>query len=389
MNLHRYRKIISMLACLSLPLASPSYANSVANFTAKASAAPAASATLSYSQDASRIKKHFETQLFTLKPYTFAHYGVRMYRQYQDPKYALSLWVDAARVADQLNKMANQIHTPEQIRTYSLNKINDLNKKQDERGLRRFNATQAHPDFMYLGLELLSSLARANEFGLQHQQDAQLKAILRRYDFTAFVTDPEMIKAWAAQLANHVYWLRQLGEQDVVKPFIDAFRSTYPDAQDHLLNEQQFSNKVYGLTHIVFADSQYYLTPIKESDHQWIFDYFRKNIDTILMRCKEDVIAEVGINFLLAELDNDPVVHKTRAAISKAVDRKHNMVLSVTGDAELERGEHRNVLAIMLLDWQGFSTAAQPALLEIIANPPYGLVAKKSKNKPASIAPAG
>ncbi|MCE2593675.1 DUF3541 domain-containing protein [Motilimonas cestriensis] len=331
----------------------------------------------SFKQDAQLIKAKYEAALFTLTPYTFAHFGLRMYRQTQDPKYALSLWVDAVRIANSLSKFANEVETPEQVHQYSLQKLNQLKGKKDERSKRRYQATLAYPEYLFLGINLLSNMARANEFGLKHQQDAKLRAILRRYDFAAYASAPEMIKAWAAQLANQVYWLRQLGEQDVVAEFTKGLRLAYPDARDHLLSEQQFNNKIYGLSHIIFADSQYYLHPVKESDHQWIYDYYRNNIDEILKRCKEDVIAEVGINFLLAQLDNDPVVLKTRIAISAAIDRQHHMVPSVTGDLELERGEHRNVLAIMLLDWQGFLTEKSlQASPDIVVNPPYGLVRK-------------
>ncbi|MCV5927502.1 DUF3541 domain-containing protein, partial [Escherichia coli] len=84
------------------------------------------------------------------------------------------------------------------------------------------------------------------------QQDKTLREIIRRYDFTRYATDKEMIEAWAAQLANQVYWLRQLGEQDVVNAFIEAFRSTYPDDNDKKLSAQQYGNKIYGMTHIIF-----------------------------------------------------------------------------------------------------------------------------------------
>lgn len=327
--------------------------------------------------DAQRIKATYEAALFTLQPYTFAHYGVRMHRQTNDPKYLLSLWVDVARVASQLNRFAAQVHTDKQIKAYSLTRLQSLKGKNTEREKRRYQATLNHPEYMYLGLDLLSAMARADEFGLKHQEDAKLREVLRRYDFAKYATDPDMIRAWAAQMANHVYWLRQLGEQDLTQAFIQAFRLAYPDDQDHLLNEQQFNNKIYGMSHIIFADSQYYLKPVVESQHQWIFDYYRNNIDMILTRCKEDVLAEVGLNFLLAQLDDDPVVKKTQQAISQAIHPQHNMIPSVTGDINLERGEHRNVLAIMLLDWQGLAaTSPTQASPIMVVSPPYGLIAK-------------
>ncbi|MFZ6044031.1 DUF3541 domain-containing protein, partial [Vibrio natriegens] len=99
----------------------------------------------------------------------------------------------------------------------------------------------------------------------------------------------------------------------------------------------------YGLTHIIFAAAEYYQKPVKESDFQWIYDYYRANIETILADTKEDVIAEVGINFLLAGLEHDPIVDRTRQAIQKSLNRKVGMIPGVDGNTDLENGEHRNV----------------------------------------------
>jgi hypothetical protein len=220
-------------------------------------------------------------------------------------------------------------------------------------------------------------MARANEYGLKHKEDAKLRQVIRRYDFNKYATDPEMIRAWAAQLANQVFWLKQLGEQDVTQAFIESFKATYPDNEDKKLSKQQYGNKLYGLTHIIFADSQYYQRLVSEKQYQWIYDYFRANIDTILLRAKEDIIAEVGISFLLAGLEDDPIVAKTRDAIRKSIDKDKGMIPSVSGDFDLAYGEHRNVLAIMLLDWQSVNKA--PTIEQhprVFSRLPYGLEKK-------------
>nr|WP_251880872.1 hypothetical protein [Grimontia kaedaensis] len=54
------------------------------------------------------------------------------------------------------------------------------------------------------------------------------------------------------------------------------------------------------------------------------------------------------------------------------------MVPSVTGSTDLAKGEHRNVLAIMLLDWQGPNAvpmAGQDS--HVVSNAPWGLEAKE------------
>jgi len=330
-----------------------------------------------FKQDAALIRDTYESELYTLPAFKSGHYGLRMYRQTLDDKYAAAIWSDMARVASRLNYFSNEVHTSQQIADYTAKRISNYLTDSSERSVLRFQVTKDLPEYLYLGVDLLGSMARANEYGLKHQQDAKLREVIRRYDFSIYATNREMIKAWAAQLANQVYWLKQLGEQDVTAQFIDAFKQAYPDQQDHLLSEQQLINKVYGLTHIIFAASAYYQHPIKENDFQWIYDYYRNNIDMIIERTKEDVIAEVGINFLLAGLTDDPVLLKTRSVIQKALDREHGLVPSVDGEFDLEKGEHRNVLAIMLLDWQGVHHAPtvnnQPELFKSV---PYGLATK-------------
>ncbi|WGV98774.1 DUF3541 domain-containing protein [Vibrio sp. YMD68] len=330
-----------------------------------------------YQESANIIRNTYESQLYTLSAFKKGHFGLRMYRQTLNEKYAGAIWSDMARVASRLNQFSQDVHTAEQIILYSENRLKNYLGETDERSIRRYNTTLHHPEYLYLGVDLLGSMARANEYGLKHREDKKLREVLRRYDFNLYATNPDMIKAWAAQLANQVYWLKQLQEQDVVEEFTAAFRSTYPDNEDKKLTSQQFGNKIYGMTHIIFADSEYYQKPVSEESHQWIYDYFRDNIDTILLRAKEDIIAEVGIAFLLAGLENDPVVEKTRQAIQGAVNKDKGMIPSTKGDFDLSYGEHRNVLAIMLLDWQGPHTA--PVFNQhknLFNNMPYGLTGK-------------
>lgn len=335
----------------------------------------------SFKQSADLIRTTYESQLYTLAAFKEGHYGLRMYRQTLDDKYSAAVWSDMARVASKLSGLSNNVQTMEQIVLYSEKRVASYVGDNDERSVRRYNITKHMPEYLYLGVDLLGSMARANEYGLEHKNDAKLREIIRRYDFSRYVTNEDMVKAWAAQLANQVYWLRQLGEQDVVDEFVETFKKAYPDSQDRKLSSQQYGNKIYGMTHVIFGDSEYYQHQVSEQEHQWIYDYFRENIDTILLRAKEDVIAEVGLTFLLAGLEDDPVVEKTRLAIQASIDKEHGMIPSITGDFDLEYGEHRNVLAIMLLDWQQVNEA--PTLKgnpKVFTTIPYGLI----ENQPLS-----
>ncbi len=324
---------------------------------------------------AQRIRDTYEPNLYTLPAFKAGHYGLRMFRQTLDMKYSATIWSDMARVAHRLNRFAFEINTHEKIMAYSEARLDGYRDETGERSKRRLAATQAMPEYLYLGVGLLGSMARANEYGLQHREDHALRTILRQYDFNKYATNPKMIEAWAAQLANQVYWLRQLGEQDVIENFTRAFREVYPDSRDATLSAQQYGNKLYGMTHIIFGDSEYYQHQVSEQKHQWIYDYFRRNIDHILQHAKEDIIAEVGLSFLLAGLDDDPVVLKTRRTIAKAIDAQRGMIPSTKGSFNLKTGEHRNVLAIMLLDWQGVHHApTYQQHPQVFRSIPFGLM---------------
>ncbi len=375
-------KALPLLLYMALIALVPASGNAETALYCKKSAFVTAEQTIitSFKGDAQLLRATYESKLFTLPAFKAGHYGLRMFRQTQDSKYAATVWSDMARIASQLNRFAGEVYTPQQIQAYADRRIKSYQKKSGARSQLRYQATKQMPEYLYLGGALLGSMARANEYGLKHREDDKLRQVIRRYDFSKYATNETMIKAWAAQLANQVYWLRQLGEQDLVSEFIRAFRKTYPDSNDSKLSKQQFNNKIYGLTHIIFAASAYYQYPVKEQDFQWLYDYYHHNIDTIIARAKEDVIAEVGINFLLAGLADDPVVMKTQKAIQLAINREHGLIPSTTGNIELNSGEHRNVLAIMLLDWRG--AHAVPTVTshpEVFDSLPYGLVARQKQ----------
>lgn len=323
------------------------------------------------------ILSNYKNHYFLLNTYSQGHFSLRLYRQTLDPMYKNGVVVDLYRIANQLNIFANDVDTPEKIFLYSQKNLASYKQKQDVRSGVRYEATKNTPEYFYLGLDLISAMARVNEYGLKHAQDNKLRAIINSYDFSKFITDKKMIRAWAAQLANQVYWLKQLNIADYTADFIDTFRTTYPDMEDKNLNRQQYENKLYGLTHIIFSESMYYQKSVPESSYQWIFDYFRNNIDTIVLRAKADILSEIGVCFMLADKANDPVVEQLKQALIKKYDANKEMIPSVNGGYDIENGEHRNTLAIMFLNWQ------QPHIAptinnhpEMFATLPFGLVTK-------------
>jgi hypothetical protein len=344
----------------------------------------AASDQNTFAATAEQIRSTYDSAVFTLSPYRMGHYGLRMFRQTQDPRYDSLIWVDMAHWASRLNRISAELYTDEQIDAYTERRLAAYRLRAGERNDRRLLAAQERPDYLLLGARVLPALARIDAYGLAHRDDERLRALLRRHDFHSTVTDPAMIRAWAAQLANQVYWLRQLGEAELVDEYITAFRATYPEAGDEALSDQQFRNKLYGLTHLVIAASGYYRWPVVERDHQWVFDYFRKHLDAIERRGTQDILAEIGVCFLLADLDDAPALQRIRARIAASVLTEHGVMPSSKGSVDLQTVEHRNSIAILLLDWRGaHAVPTATTHPELFKSLPFGLAAKQSGQLPA------
>nr|WP_025820274.1 DUF3541 domain-containing protein [Shewanella marina] len=295
------------------------------------------------------IKQNLEQHLYQLPPRIQGHYGIRMYRMTGDAQYANAALIDLYAVTNAQQFYACQINTPGFITKQSQLTISQLGK--GPRAKARKKALAPFPEFIFASDLLLRYASRINEFDLTGPCNEQMLAYLKKTDLTKPLTDPAMIKAWAAQLINYVYWAKQLGVGDYIEQYTQAFKKTYPSQEDNQLTKAQFRNKLYGMTHFVFAASEYYQQPVDAKQFAWILDYFEQNIDRILADATDDIVAEVGISFLLANQADNPVVAKTQAFITNSYDPNIRFIPSPRGNPSLAMGEHRNVLAMMLLNW--------------------------------------
>lgn len=296
---------------------------------------------------AAAIKNTFETNLFQLPPRIQGHYGIRLYRISGQPKYLPAALYDYYVVSDRFHQMKYRLTEESYVKERSKELTDALST--GTRGKARRKAIESFPEFIFYADELLRYASRLDEFGVEIPKP-YLDA-LKAYDFLPGLTDKAMIRAWAAQLANYVYWLKQLGIADHSQAYKEAFQKAYPDSEDNELSRWHFRNKLYGLTHFVFAASHYYQHHVSEQEFGWILDYFADNEKRIFKQGTDDIIAEVGLSFRLTQQGEHPLVDKTIQHLLNSFDAKAGMVPSVSGKVDLASGEHRNVLTYMLFTW--------------------------------------
>ncbi|QYJ87745.1 DUF3541 domain-containing protein [Shewanella mesophila] len=295
------------------------------------------------------IKSNLENHLYQLPPRVQGHYGIRLYRMTGDEQYANAALVDLYAVTESQSFYACQLDKPGFIDSEAKAAIAVLGN--GPRAKARKKALKPFPEFLFYTDVLLRFSSRIDEFGLQGPCHDKLLTALKSTDLKPGLTDKAMIEAWAAQLINYVYWAKQLGAGDYIAEYKQAFNQVYPQSRDKKLTKKQFRNKIYGMTHFIFAASEYYQYQVDAKEFAWILDYFEANIDRILTDATDDIIAEVGISFHLAGLSNNEVVSKTQRHIINAFDKTEKTIPSPKGNPDLALGEHRNVLAMMLLEW--------------------------------------
>ncbi|SFU69632.1 DUF3541 domain-containing protein [Halomonas korlensis] len=208
-------------------------------------------------------------------------------------------------------------------------------------------------DEMAFATKLLFRLVQADYHGLLPAIANHAVALdyLAEVDWRPFLTDPDVLGIYAAQVANQVHFLHQLGIVDLHAEVEAAFRQRYPPSEVGKLDEAEYRNWLYGLTHFVIAASRYYQQGVDPRSVDWALSAFESEADNLLARATEDIQAEVAMSFLLAGQEHHPLVREIRDALVDAIDPTTGIIPSPSGSLDLAGGEHRNVLAIMVLRW--------------------------------------
>lgn len=302
---------------------------------------------------ANRIQGTMEAALPTLRPSIRKHYALRAFRATGDSRYLAPIISDYESTRRELAADLDSIGDAAYVERRCADLLSHLDgeRRKDRSRQKMFSKR----DDVLLDLSILYDANLVLEYGLPEPADAELleraRAHLRQAGLETFLLDPAVIKVYSAQVANDVYYLKALGVADLREPFLKAFRLTFPDKTDWQLDNLEFGDKVYGLTHVMIAASRYYQTLLDAREYDWILDYFSRNQKRIVEDTKADIIAEVGICFLLCGRGEAPIVDACRKVILEEFDTEAGLIPSPSGSLQPNASEHRNLLAMLLLCW--------------------------------------
>ncbi len=301
------------------------------------------------------IQTALETNLYAFSADIQRHYAERMFRITGDAKYLPPLVAYAMTVANLLRHDAAhaadagyRARRTQALLGDSAATCLNLGSSLERRALLRRRGDLA------FSLEVLCRLNIVRSYGLLgtpyfESRDAWLE-IVKDPRIARFVVDPEVIRVYGAQAATFVYYLQDLGVRDQRAEFVAALRSEIAGERPGSA-PFDFTLRIYSLTHLVLAASRFYQAPVARSEFAWVYDDFERNLGAILANTRPDVIAEVGLCFALAGEAGSPAVAKLKQALVAAYRPELGMIPAIDGTHALEPGEHRNVLALMLLAW--------------------------------------
>jgi hypothetical protein len=299
------------------------------------------------------IQAVYERALPTLSEDKQRHFAQRLYRLTGEPRWLALNRAYGERLVARLEADIAGLAEPGYAAARSRAIVADYPQRTAKQRARR--AMLAEWGEVAFARGLLFRLVQAEYHGLLPDIPGHELALdaLAGVDWRRFLTDPAVLGIYAAQVANQVHFLHQLGVMDLRREVEAAFRRYYPPERVAGLDDAEYRNWLYGLTHFVIAGSHYYQREVDPEAYAWVLAALERETGGILARATADIQAEVALAFLLAGREDHPLVGRVREALVASVDPASGIIPSPSGDAGLSVGEHRNVLAIMVLRWPG------------------------------------
>ncbi|CEG57142.1 DUF3541 domain-containing protein [Legionella fallonii] len=321
-----------------------------------------------YATIGDRILKNYQSKFFTLPVVKQEHFAIRMYAITGNAEY-LNPIINYLYLMSERYKYLNENLKNNAVIENENKRLLTVNELDTDKTKERIRKSLKYPRIAYY----LNLLILINKIHSYHLEDSPLFPNTSRVinflktkenDFKNYILDEENIKIYGAQLINYVYYLYNLGIVDLREPYTNQFKNVFPDSEDERLTDLEYSAKIYGMTHFIISASRFYQGRLRSDTFEWITTYLKNHISEIIARTENDVIAEVGVSLLLVK-DSDPATINTiKAYLNTVYSRTYRMIPDKKNSFDLDKGEHRNILTIMLFNWPEKLTKNPDALLQ-------------------------
>ena len=159
------------------------------------------------------------------------------------------------------------------------------------------------------------------------------------------LANPNFLKYAPVCAINLIYHLRNLGFGDRTKELGDLFRTVFANTDPN--DPVTYINYVYGLTHIVIGESNFYISTVDQAKLLWIREIFEQQQDPIYDRLTLDINAEVALCLLMLCSDAKQYIAQVEQRLVDNFVAKDGYIHREE-KSTFQFAEHTNAVAILL-----------------------------------------
>lgn len=292
-----------------------------------------------------QIKNTFEKNFSTLSLASQEHYALRMYRIAGLEKYLPSIIKFFKKNLPVLVQDIQNFSDQNYQKKRGLKLLKDFKTGGKKRRRLQKAFYLKNPKTKFL-INLILWLQKLKNFGLDHPCFSQVQNDLKEINHAKTFLSHQYFQIDPSEAINTIYFLKNLKIINLtpqIKPFVEQTLMSIKSPKPH-----QYEVFIYGLTHIIINESNFYQKFVSEEKCHWVLTLLENNLQQIIIRTNSDIVAEVGLCFKLARSPKKEVVKKTQEFIIKNFDEKIGFIPK-NQQKKLENSEHSNILAIMLL----------------------------------------
>jgi hypothetical protein len=310
---------------------------------------------MSSQEVAARIRQTYDSRFSELEERYQSHYVVRIFRATGDTTNLDVVARDIGRRLEGFLASIDSVSSVAHVEHAGRKEVSNMPRLTETQRSRR-ELFSENLEFL-LHRRILFTAYKINDYGLHEGilREPYERACehLAAVDWASFLLDPEVIRPYAAQTSNMVFWLKQIGVVDLEEPYTRVFKEYFMGGKDEEFSAADYQNKLYGLTHFIIGDSEYYQRLASPEKFAWILDYFDEHMLEILTWSKPDIIAEIALCFRLCGLDDHRAVGHAKQFLINAFDPELGFIPSGGTTVDFNSSEHRNAVAYLVLsDWK-------------------------------------
>jgi|GEM_PF-4785478 len=299
---------------------------------------------------AKKILTAYEKNLFYLPLIKLGHFFVRAYHVTGDKKYInlIAYYVKINRVAE-IKLALEKLKT----KSFKTNNPISISATVSERIKQRQLLYEKNPEINFFNT-LFINLLFCKSFDLNKtvlkNEFKQILSILQTIDFKKIYLKEEVLRFDNSFSFNSISVLNYLGICDLRLTAVEIYKNYYLTNKLTLkkeLSDSEFCSLIYGLTHIIIANSNFYEKFSKSKKNLWILRFFANNSDLIIQKVTVDILAEVALCFKLCRKEKS--FHLEFKKIKKAL-KKEIHLNQLSNTEYLIRKEHTHSI-LMLLYW--------------------------------------